>query len=347
MKTFKVSNVKINTNKLQTQDLSKSFEEFKLSNVEACGCDVNKLCGVNKKTRGDAEGKQHQFLESVLTAFDNHYPLVLSPDTIWLTLAQGFATHVNLNAEALRKHFVKHEGKVTLKVIRDEFIKGSKDNDWTSVFGEFSEQIAGYVGKKRDLVVSDFSTTTVIEKAASEIVLMDAMSSYFKYEVLTRCGIPEITLLGTVEDWKNIRRRAEMFSEFGLEWWTKSLLPVLDEFVKAASGSSNKEFWQSFAKRQSVSGGENVTGWINVLFPYIKDYKDNQIKNKFAENWNNDKGYNAGPGVADFSSGLSKAPFIWNYYRVEYKYEFVAGFVGFGQEEAGLRPTIGWAVKEQ
>ena len=44
-------------------------------------------------------------------AFYEHRPMTLSPDAVWFTIAQGFATHVNLNAEALRHRFVRHEGK--------------------------------------------------------------------------------------------------------------------------------------------------------------------------------------------------------------------------------------------
>lgn len=39
-------------------------------------------------------------------SFFLHYPLRLSPDAVWLTLARGFALHVNLHAEQLRHRFV-------------------------------------------------------------------------------------------------------------------------------------------------------------------------------------------------------------------------------------------------
>ena len=71
---------------------------------------------------------------------------------------------------------------------------------------------------------------------ASEIVLMDAYSRYFTYDAdACICGIPQITLTGTVEDWQRIRERIEMFDVFGLEWWTARLRRILDEFVSAAS----------------------------------------------------------------------------------------------------------------
>lgn len=48
----------------------------------------------------------HPLVEAVHEAFSRHYPLALSPDSIWLTIAQGFAHHVTENAETLRGHLM-------------------------------------------------------------------------------------------------------------------------------------------------------------------------------------------------------------------------------------------------
>ena len=179
------------------------------------------------------------FLQAIHSAFAYHFPLMLSPDDVWVTIAQGFALHVNTNAEALRKQFVQHEGKEYIEIQRDNFRKGSPDNDWIGGFDEFSDKIAKFIGTKRDLLVSKFSTTGIIEKAASEVVLMGAMQSYFEYGCRTCCGIPNITLLGTVEDWVSIRTRAQALGEFDCVWWIDNLLPVLDQFVAAAQGKAD------------------------------------------------------------------------------------------------------------
>src|SRR6185503_3321066 len=125
-------------------------------------------------------------------------------------------THIGQHAEALRSRLVRHEGKVKLTVRRDDFMKGSRANDWPGMFAELSDRIAEHVGKRRDLVVADFSTTGPVERAASQVVLFDAFKSYFNYSLVTRCGIPEVTLLGTVADWRSIRTRAAALAEFDL-----------------------------------------------------------------------------------------------------------------------------------
>lgn len=129
---------------------------------------------------------------------------------MWLLIAQGFAIHVNEHAEEMRNHFVSHEGKKKLVVRRDSFIKGSLENPWENVFDEFSTHIRREIGDtNHELIVSQFSTTGVIEKAANEVVLMDSMKAYFECHVVSRCGIPEVRLEGTHEDWVQLAKKTE------------------------------------------------------------------------------------------------------------------------------------------
>jgi len=296
----------------------------------------------------------HPLIEAVHTAFAEHYPLVLSPDDVWLCLAQGFALHVEAHAEALRSRFVRHDGELTLKILRDEFVMGSPHNDWQGCFAEWSDAIAAHIGKKRDLVVAAFSTTGPIERAASEIVLMSAMKSYFNFLLVTRCGIPEITLLGSVADWQAIRHRAEVFAEFDLADWVRALLPVLDQFVKAASGAPDRAFWQSMYKQRDESGGPYATGWINVLFPYLDaglplrgdEPPRGVVRNDHAFTWSQDSDRGEGPTLSSFPIGLSRVPLVWDYLGTRFPMTLQAGFVGISQdpETRAVQPAIGWAV---
>ena len=67
----------------------------------------------------------HPVVAAVHRAFMDHRPLCLSPDTIWLMIIQGVANHINAHAEELRPRIVSHQGKVTIQVRRDDFVKGS------------------------------------------------------------------------------------------------------------------------------------------------------------------------------------------------------------------------------
>lgn len=315
-----------------------------------------------KKRKIEAEGSNalavmrtsgHGLVVAMHAAYAEHYPLVLSPDIIWLAIAQGFAQHVLQNAERLRGKFVRHEGKLLLEVRRDAFVRGSRDNDWPGVFGEFSDAIAKHIGKQRDLVVANFSTTGPIERAASEIVLLDAMQNYFDFSLVTLCGIPEVTIEGTADDWRTIRRRVVALDEYELSWWTKLLLPIVDEFVSVVERKPpNVQFWQRMFKLEGGSGGPFVSGWINALFPYVEDHDGRTFRgNEYMELWRKEPEDDDAHGLAAHSipCGLSKAPFQWNYLGHILAMEFWGGFTGITQDPVTLavRPAIGWVVCEE
>jgi hypothetical protein len=302
-----------------------------------------------------APAPRHGFLDAAAWAFASHYPLVLTPDAVWLCIAQGFATHVRLNAERLRGKFVRHQGKETIAVRRDDFVKGSAENPWPEAFGTFSDEIAARIGRQRDLVVCDFSTTGPCERAASEIVLMDAMQEYFAYEMCSVCGIPEVTLEGTVRDWESIRRRAVALGEYELGFWVEGLLPVLDRLVTTARGQVDVAFWRSFYKLNDSSGGPYVTGWINVLFPYLRDGRGTFFWNGAVSTWaaGLEAGFGGGPELSHIPGGLSRVPFLWKIgsepVQVTFPMELLGGFVGIAQDPGtlALRPAIGWAVRDE
>jgi hypothetical protein len=304
----------------------------------------------------------HAGVAAIDQAFNDHRPLVLSPDIIWMFLAQGFANHVNAHAETLRDQFVSHSGKLALEVQRHHFIKGSAENDWPGVIDELSVQIRRHVGETtHDLLVPTFTTTGPVERIAAQVALLDAMQSYFAYQLTSFCGIPVIALEGTDDDWRSLAARAEQLGRFGLEWWTRALRPILDEFIAAACGRANPEFWQSIYKREGGSGGPFVTGWILAFFPYLKDERTRlptrrnecvaeagaSIEKLLAHDMNEKRRF-LGVNTDMFPSGLARAPFQWMYRDESYAMEFLGGFVGVRQDgtDLSLRPEIGWAIDE-
>jgi hypothetical protein len=75
---------------------------------------------ITKDTLGHSLNKDQQLafirtnvplLNGFYTAHNNHYPIRIKPDDIWLLIVQGFSNHVNANAEELRKLFVDFDGK--------------------------------------------------------------------------------------------------------------------------------------------------------------------------------------------------------------------------------------------
>ena len=290
-----------------------------------------------------SSGRIHAFVDAVHMAFANHYPLTITPDHIWMCIAQGLSSHVNANADKLRNMFVEHEGKETLIVQRDSFVKGDPNNPWPGVFDEFSEQIRQHVGAEtHNLLTPNFTTTGPNEKAAAQVVLMDTLKNYFEYEVHTLCGIPEITLEGTLDDWKKLRDKTLGLARFDLDWWIQPLKHILDQFVDAASGKVDVSFWRDMYKRNGGSGGPYITGWIVTLFPYLRR---GTTRNGYLENWNEERAF-GGVTTSSFPRGVVYTPFKWLYLGNEFPMHFYAGFMSVTQDPhtLALRPEIGWAV---
>ncbi len=299
----------------------------------------------------------HALLTAMCASFYDHFPLRLSPDAIWITLARGFALHVNENAETLRHRFVSHDGKKDLKVSRMDFAPG-EDNPWPEVFEEFNDQLAENTGGLNELVQADFSTTGPVERAVSNLMAMETFKSYFEYIMYAGCGTPSITLTGTTDDWQKLRSRAGRFADYGLEPWIAALDPILAEFVNAKDGRADTEFWKSMFRYNSGSGPAVMTGWANVLFPYFKDQSDRLYANPYLKDWQerlavDDKQHwrerwdnPQGVGIGAIPSCFTSVPLTVFWGDKETQMRLVGGLLGVSQNEETLEvePECGWAV---
>jgi hypothetical protein len=63
-----------------------------------------------------AEIPYNPLISAAHRAIAQHRPLVLSPDIIWLTIAQGLAIHINVHAEQFRDQSVDYKGRKEIHV---------------------------------------------------------------------------------------------------------------------------------------------------------------------------------------------------------------------------------------
>jgi hypothetical protein len=310
-------------------------------------------------------GPTHPLLGAVHVAFAEHRPLVLSPDAVWLTIAQGVAHHVRLHAEALRPRLVRHAGTKELCVDHD----GPLPTDpagWGAIVSAFRDCLAGEVGDGRArLFECDFSTSTDVERVAGRIALMDVYNRYYEYKLNCVCGIPEVTLLGTADDWKKIRARVDVVAELDLEFWTRSLAPIADEFVRAAEGAPDLAFWYRIYKPRDVYGGDLITGWIARLYPYLivrgrEDCPnpllalplDEPRRDDSDRDWL-DELHNPPPEIGIFSENVPAGCCSARIHVVDTTsgerrdLALHGGVVAVAQDAEGrLAPTCGWALRE-
>jgi hypothetical protein len=318
----------------------------------------------------------HPLAKAVHLAFANHFPLTLTPDAIWTTVAQGFALHVRLNAEALRGRFVEHQGRKEL-IANCDGVPTTADH-WAGLVGDWCAQIRAHVGTgTADFFLNTFSTSGPVERTASEIVMMDAFERYFSYVMRCICGIPRVQLAGTVDDWLEIRRRIELMGDCGVDDWMTRLRDICDQFVESARGRPDRDFWQCIYKPHEVYGGSVANGWLTRLFPYLET-EAGFIPNRAITNGPSDRDFSssAAPGASrnaaptmrtadraesrlrwlsasvspsSFPNGLSRVPVTVAFTdRPETgALDLLGGLTGVEQDAntLALRPVLGWAVR--
>ena len=286
----------------------------------------------------------HPFIFGLHSAYAQHRSFAFSPDMIWLLIRQGVAKHIDANAEEMRTSIVDFQGKKKLKIdMTNKKFDPKNKAFWEIVTQKLVDSIKNNVKK----TVNDplFSTTGNIEKMVFQIATLESMSSYFDYNVNILCGIPEIYLEGTLEDWQKLENETASFlKEYNYEAWHTELKPILRQFVAAAEGKTDTSFWQSMYLAESRCPATNITGWVIKFFPYLSGNRPNELLH--------DKNYLfSGVPHLYFDVGTSAADIniTYNNDTIKRKFELIGGFVGISQNSKtlALRPEIGWCVREK
>jgi len=289
------------------------------------------------------------FFKTIVRAYAEHRPLVFSPDMIWVLISQGFARYVNAHSEEMRDQLVNHTGKMELVVQSDKDLL-SEDADWEKMMGDFTAHInENTKGDIAKTITADFSTTGITERITSQITLMETMKNYFDYVVhYIACGIPSITLTGTPQDWQKVLEKTQQLEKYSIGKWTKSLVPILTEFVKASEGKPNQVFWQDMVKKGSVDnliGGKcdsrqptELNGWILKFFPDENGLTPDQVPH--THKMPSERVY------VDFKYQVISP--VDGTVIVDTPLQLIAGFIGTEVDTLthALKPKMGWVVRQ-
>jgi hypothetical protein len=276
---------------------------------------------------------------TTLYAFAEEKPLLINPDDLYLHILQRVAEHVNLNSDSLKNKFVaQNAGKETIVVNNDALRQGNPDSPWHLCFALFRDALRQRV--IGGIPTIDFTSTTPVAQVCQTIALMDMLQAYFNFEVHTRCGIPEIALGGTKEDWTLVLESTiTLLKRVEMDWWLLQLQPILEHFASAARGEqADIGFWSSMVRLfPSQSGsGPTADGWITKLFPYLKLSDGSGVRrNPFIDN-----GWQSRIEFDSLPSSLSKVPFVWDYFGKRIKMFFIAGAIATQIDENGRLASI-------
>ncbi|KAE9400004.1 hypothetical protein BT96DRAFT_993460 [Gymnopus androsaceus JB14] len=218
------------------------------------------------------EHANNGLVHTLVKAYSNHHAVSIRPDDVWIAILTQFSIFVNANAEALREKFVAHEGQIELQVTEP-----FGNTRHTADFGEMAKRMTGKIrenvkdGAICDWILPQFSTTTNNDLIVSSVIMMSTMSQFFRFKFLTACGIPQVTLEGTTEDWKLILARIEELKGYGkyTTAWYNLLKPVISRLISAFEAPDhpdNLKFWGNVASEDHEgSGSPTLKGWANAF----------------------------------------------------------------------------------
>ena len=230
----------------------------------------------------------NNILQGFYSAYENHLPIRLTPDIIWLLIVQGFSHHVNYNAKNLREKFVNLEGKKKLEIIIPKYhsYKQMKSEDYAELLENLTEKIKENVGVELiNTIDFNFSTSNKITKVVGYASIMSSLKKFFEFEGdCHMCNYPYIILEGKLEDWENILKKTKDLSKYDLEKWVSMLELPLKEIIETKKGKINKQFWKNILYPDKIDEKieideykyktiqvDGINGWLCTFFPYYTD----------------------------------------------------------------------------
>lgn len=216
-------------------------------------------------------------LSAVMLAYNNHFPLKLRPDDLWMSVIMSLGQYIDKNAEKVRYDFVNHEKQKDL-IIEVPGSWASDDNliDWPYVIGMMTKLIQeNTLNEVSQAIQANYSTSDDVSIIASRVTLMSSLKSFFIYGMCTRCGIREVYLDGTLEDWVKLRADVAHLgtlsskAEPDLRDWLTNLDNILSKFIDNYKGYPDSDFWSHIYSQTKYASGDNfASGWILNFFLY-------------------------------------------------------------------------------
>lgn len=303
----------------------KLFEEACPRLFQRCQRIVQSSFSPSSLGEDHVSASQNGFVWAAYHAYSSHHHLVLRPEDVWFAILTQMSFFINAHAEELRSFFVAHEGQKDLKVKSD-----------VADFGYMAQKMTNLIAKNvvdpglRDWVMPSFTTTTDSDKVVGAVLFMGAMQKYFTYEMCVTCGIPSVTLLGDVEDWKEILRRLDKLDLLGEQpsLFAGMLRPIVANMVLAFEQPAASEvvhFWNTIVHRNELgSGTDYLTGWLTAFCFWNEK---GEAKHMVRETLFGDISYPM-VDVDDIPSGFASVPVKVDDKGHKFEATMVAGSVG-------------------
>jgi hypothetical protein len=211
------------------------------------------------------ETLQEGFLSCVSRSYSDHEKLQLAPHDIWYLVLSEIAIIIRKNVDACRPLFTRSQEKLDICVP----VGDTSEIDLDIIVDRLRELIPVDI----TVFIPELSTHTVQSRVAMYAALCDGVQAYYSYSNYC-CGIPEIRLTGTKEDWSKLVSCAldvrALFEKVSLDTGVEYMIRVATilEKIEQSFAVADVEFWRGiFTSKNVGSGGELlINGWIKDLY---------------------------------------------------------------------------------
>ncbi|KAM9962536.1 hypothetical protein ACTFIR_005444 [Dictyostelium discoideum] len=269
----------------------------------------------NNHHQNSNNGYNNSFVYSAWRAYNHHHHLVIRPENIWLSIITQFSFYINKNSNSLKDKFPdfditidnhhhnhhhhhhhhnhhhhnnnhhghhdnhnhnhNHKKEINIKT-NYSFSEASFEKVTDDIWQQISNTIKDESIK--EWIIPNFSTTTPSDKVVFSVALNSTLKEYFYYKVTSTNGLPQVTILGTLEDWKNLRDRVTRLLDFDFEGngnqmstWVSYLLPVMDKFIDSVNENPDINWWSKMVDYRQQSNSCIISGWLSVFCVFKED----------------------------------------------------------------------------
>lgn len=311
---------------------------------------------------GEDEPYSHAFGSSFVAAASRAYAceknLAFRPDDVLHAVLYQIAMHVNANSGA---HATMFGGSPDGK----QRIVSSVAPSATSVGDSILQTLDILIREKfpanarLDALLSlGFTTTTRDDRIMRAATLMGTVKDHYEFEGGDACGIRQVILHGTKDDWARLRSVVpdavlafERDGETRMKRWSAMLAVVLRHFELTRCGAPSVDFWNKIHAAEEVSCGGSADvsqrGWLAAFLVYtpgedmhdeIEWHGDTKAEGALIDGvqfpcvqFDNETGYPCGSTIV---------PFMWNGEQAA----IVAGANLFDVRGDECAPRATWAM---
>ena len=202
------------------------------------------------------------FLGFLSHAYSNHVKIAISPYDIWILIISEVSKFVVSNPESFRSLFTHCDEKQQIVVLSDSLYEMPMD--------VLSAALASKINFNADILFPKFSMENKESVEMIQALFCEMASPYYSYAMLL-CGLPEIKVLGTIDDWKAIRTHFNnLFDLLGkchnFENYPVRVNTILDSVISSFEYSDQDKvsFWKDIFTEKNIGSGSQreINGWI-------------------------------------------------------------------------------------